>query len=65
MRRQLKGEFLNYALIFTLIWVFSGPVYMYFSTDVDQLNKNYPHRMISKDAEVGFVVKIKYTGPIY
>ncbi len=38
---------------------------MYFSTDVDKLNKNYPHRMISKDAEVGFVVEIKSTRPIY
>ena len=63
-RRQLNGQFLSYALIFTLIWVFSGPVYMYFSTDVDQLNKNYPHRIISKDTEVGFVVEIKSTRPI-
>jgi monofunctional biosynthetic peptidoglycan transglycosylase len=65
MRRLLRLEFLMYALLFTLIWVFSGPVYMYFSTDVDQLNKNYPHHMISKDAEVGFVVEIKSTRPIY
>ena len=63
MRRRLERKFLGYALIFTLIWVFSGPVYMYFSTHVDQLNKNYPHRMISKDAEVGFVVEIKSNRP--
>ena len=65
MRRRLESKFFMYSLIFTLIWVFSGPVYMYFSTDVDQLNKNYPHRMISKDTEVGFVVEIKSTRPIY
>jgi len=65
MRRRLETKFFMYALLFTIMWVLSGPVYMYFSTDVDQLNKNYPHRIISKDAEVGFVVEIKSTRPIY
>jgi monofunctional biosynthetic peptidoglycan transglycosylase len=53
------------ALIFTLIGVISGPIENYFSTDVDQLNKEYPHVKPLMNYGVEFVVEINPIKPNY
>ena len=57
MRRRSNIKFLGFALIFTLSWVIYGALDKYFSTDVDQLNRKYPHVTISQSAEVEVEIK--------
>ncbi len=65
MRRRSNLKFLGFALIFTLGWVIYGALDKYFSIDVDELNKNYPHVTAPKYYGAESVVEIKRGRPNY